>query len=315
MQPAALLLQERDKILILSHASPDGDTLGSACALMHGLIAMGKTVFFQCGDEIDKKFAYLFEGLELSAGEPDTIVSVDVADKNLLGTLRETYENRIDLAIDHHASHVPFAKETLLRPECGANTEIIYGLLVELGVSITPAIADCIYTGLSTDTGCFRFSNVTPETHRIAAAMMEYGARAAEINKVMFDTKSRAQTDAEAKAMLSIEYYHSGRCALISVTREMMLQSGVTDTELDAIVARPRQIAGVLIGVTLKEKTDGHFKASVRTNGPADASAVCKYLGGGGHKGAAGCSIRGPLADAKMKILAACEAHLGELGL
>ena len=188
---AAALLREWDQILVMSHASPDGDTLGSASGLLWGLKSLGKQVDFYCADPVPEKFSSLFEGLELGGFAPQHVMTVDVADKKLLG--KETpqeLKDRVELAIDHHATHVDFAQERWVEAESAATTELIYLLLQEMGVQMDSRMAACLYTGLATDTGCFRYRSVTPRTHRIAAALMELGAPAGQINQQMFECKS-----------------------------------------------------------------------------------------------------------------------------
>ena len=158
---AAALLKGWDRVLVISHASPDGDTLGSASALLRGLVSLGKQVKFFCADPVPEKFGYLFEGLTLGEFEPDHVMTVDVADKRLLGKTPEELVNRVELAIDHHGTHVPFAKERWVEGDSAATVELIYLLLKEMGVKLDQAMADCLYTGLTTDTGCFRY----PERH------------------------------------------------------------------------------------------------------------------------------------------------------
>lgn len=313
----AALLQGWDKILVMSHASPDGDTLGSACALMGGLQALGKEVGFFCPDPVPEKFAYLFEGISLGEFEPEHVVSVDVADKALLGRpAPQELICRTELSIDHHGTHVPFAQERWVEPEAAATTELIYALLRELGVEITPALAGCLYTGLSTDTGCFRYRNVTPRTHRIAADLLELGAPGAEINRRMFESKTKGQVEAERRAMEGMRFSWEGKCALVRLPFSIFGETGVQESDLDGVAAMPREIQGVVLGVTLKEKEDGRIKASVRANPPADASVLCKRFGGGGHQGAAGCSLgMVPMEEAAAKMEEACGAYLKELGL
>ena len=186
----------------------------------------------------------------------------------------------------------------------------IYEVLRELGVEMDEQIADCIYTGLSTDTGCFRYSNATARTHRIAADMIDCGADAPIINQVMFETKTRTYAALERLALDSLETYCNGRAALITVTQEMYRLSGSNESECDPIASLPRQIEGVLVGAMLREKADGTFKASVRTHRPVDAAELCKRMGGGGHPRAAGCQLEGPLECAKKVLLQQIRAVL-----
>lgn len=312
----AALLQGWDKILVMSHASPDGDTLGSASALLRGLSSLGKQVDFLCADPVPEKFSYLFAGLPLGGFEPAHVMTVDVADKALLGKAPQELVARVELAIDHHGTHVPFARERWVEPEAAATTEMIWALLGQLGVELAPAVADCLYTGLATDTGCFRYQNVTPRTLRIAADLLERGARAAEINRAMFESKSKAQVEAERRAMDSMRFSSGGKCALVTLPYSIFAETGAQESELEGIAAMPREIQGVVLGVTLKEKEDGAVKVSVRANPPADASALCGRFGGGGHQGAAGCSLgKVSLEEAQQKMEEACGSYLAELGL
>ncbi len=307
----AALLKSWDHILILSHASPDGDTLGSACALMRGLVSLGKQVDFRCADEVPEKFAYLFQGIPLGGFSPEHVMTVDVAGIALLGSLREEYEAKIELAIDHHGTHKPFAERRWVEPESGATTEMIWLLFKELGIKPDSAMADCVYTGISTDTGCLRYRNATPRSYRIAAEAIEAGANAAEINRIMWESKTRAQLEAERFALNTLEFFCGGKGALIRVPRSILEKTGTKDSDLDGIAALPRQIAGVLLGITVKEKENGEIKASVRANPPADAAALCAKFGGGGHTGAAGCSFSETSIDEVAdKMKAACEEEL-----
>ena len=305
MKRAADLLQSWDRILILSHRSPDGDTLGCASALSRTLISLGKSVQFRCADPVPKNMAYLFAGIEYGDFEPERIVTVDVADKALLGAL-EPLGERADLAIDHHATHRPFAREIWVDDTAGAACQMLYKLVQAMGVEITPEIADCLYTGISTDTGCFRYSNASPETHRIAASLLECGARAAEINRAMFETKSRAAVELLKHVYGDMEFYHDGRCAVLCLTRALLEETGAGESELTGVSSFVRQVEGVLIGLTLQERGENEYKVSMRSNAPASAQAVCARFGGGGHKFAAGCTIHAPLEEAKAQIVAAC---------
>ena len=312
MKRAADLLQSWDRILILSHRSPDGDTLGCASALSRTLISLGKSVQFRCADPVPKNMTYLFAGIEYSDFEPERIVTVDVADKALLGAL-EPLGERVDLAIDHHGTHRPFAREIWVDDTAGAACQMIYKLVQAMGVEITPEIADCLYTGISTDTGCFRYSNASPETHRTAASLLECGARAAEINRAMFETKSRAAVELLKHVYGDMEFYHDGRCAVLCLTRALLEETGAGESELTGVSSCVRQVEGVLIGLTLQERGENEYKVSMRSNAPASAQAVCARFGGGGHKFAAGCTIHAPLEEAKAQIVAACGEALKAL--
>ncbi len=303
------LLRDNDNFLILSHRSPDGDTLGSAFALKRALDLMGKKSMVRCQDDTHPKFSYLWENLDNSDIEFDKIIAVDVADRKLLGEEFDVlYGDKVFLNIDHHMSNREYAENLLLEDRAAA-TVVIYEVICELGVEVTPEIANCIYTGLATDTGCFMFSNTTPTVHRIAAEVMEKGADYTLINRLMFETKTMSYIKLEQMAVASIESHFDGKCAIMTITREMFRESGSNESECDGIASIPRKIEGVKVGVTIREKSNGGYKVSLRTVEPYDAAKICGKLGGGGHNRAAGCDFDCSLDEAKSTLLEIIKAE------
>lgn len=301
---AAELLLKEDNILILAHDHPDGDTLGSGFALCRALRSLGKKAVVKCGDRIPESYSFMWQDLPELIFEPKFIIAVDIADAVLLGReFEETYKEIIDLSIDHHGSNNLEANFVLLKSDAAAVAEIIYDILCKLGVKIDANIADCIYTGISTDTGCFRYSNTTAYSHKLAAALIKAGAKTSEINQTFFETKTRVYAALERLTLDSLEMYFNDMCAVMTITQDMFRQSGATDSDCDRISALPRQIEGVKVGVTLRETKDGSFKVSLRTNGPVDAALIAAKMGGGGHQKAAGCRLDGPLSNALEELL------------
>lgn len=300
---AAGFLKESENVLILTHRNPDGDTLGSGFALLRALKNMGKRVKLINADPIPQKFAFLNEGIGEDDFEEDFVVSVDVAERKLLGdSLMEKYGDRVDLAIDHHGTSRLFADKTYCESDSASCCEIIYTLIKAMGTPITKEIADCIYTGCSTDTGCFKYSNVTPRTHIIASELIEAGADYSRINVRMFETKSMGDFMLQKMCLDSLEIFAEGKAAMITVTKAMLSECGVDKSALDAIKPVTRQIEGVEIGITVKEEDNGKVGISIRTGENADASAICAHFGGGGHVRAAGCEMKGTVEEAKEKI-------------
>lgn len=305
LNDTARILREHDNFIILTHDSPDGDTLGSAYALSGILMQLQKkSKVTVCGD-MPLKYKYLADDVEDLDFTPQYTVSVDIAADSLLGALSKNYAGKIDLCIDHHGSNNLTAENIYVDSSAAATTEIIYELARILGVEINKQIADCIFTGLTTDTGCFRFSNTTARTHRVAADMIEAGCDATYINRVMFDTKSRARLEVERLAIETMEFFANRRCAIIYTTLAMVAAAGATEADLEGIASIPRQVEGVCVGVTMREQEDCSFKISVRTSDGVDASEICAVFGGGGHPGAGGCIIKGTLEDVKSKLAAA----------
>ncbi len=311
LRKTAEILKKSDNILLLCHAHPDGDTLGSATALARALDSMGKKVRVSCGDPIPKDFLFMFEGFENKEFEPELIAAIDVADIKLLGREFEgKYQGKIQLCIDHHGSNMLYADNVCLEADSASTAEMIYQLLKIMNVAITPVMASCLFTGVSTDTGCFRFSNTTVRTFEIAAELAKLGADTYNIIQVFFETKTKTYAALERLALDSMRFCCDDKCAVICVTRDMFQKSGSDESEVDRLANLPRQVEGVLVGVTMRELIDGNFKASVRTHGDVDASAICKRLGGGGHMGAAGCTLNGPKQNAVNALVKEIKAEI-----
>ena len=303
LESVAKTLLSKDKILILTHRSPDGDTIGSGYALAMALRKLGKNVKVDCTDPFPEKYSYFTDKLEKLEFDEEFVVSVDIADTKLLGEKLSDYADKIDLCIDHHGSNTKYAKEYYVEASAAAAAQVIAKLIRLMNVEFDKDIANAIYTGITTDTGCFRYTNVTAETHRIAADMIDCGAESGMINRLMFETKSRSRLEIERRVMDSIQFYLDGRCAIAYATIDMMKESGAVDNDMEGVSSLPRQIEGVMAGITLREKNNGKFKVSVRTTDELDASAICANFGGGGHKASAGCMITGTLNEAIEQII------------
>ncbi|MBO5396624.1 MAG: bifunctional oligoribonuclease/PAP phosphatase NrnA [Clostridia bacterium] len=307
------LLEKSDNILVLTHRNPDGDAVGSAFALRSILKEMGKRVRVEI-DTVPPSLSMPVTEEAFGDFEPDFVVTVDVADKKLLTDEHlEKYGDRVNLAIDHHESNKPFAENLLLDFRASAACEVIFDMLEEASFSVSEATATALYLGISTDTGCFRYPNCTAHTLYAASRLVEKGAPNAEINRIVFETKTRAYVQLEALAMSSMRTYFDGKCAVIVITQDMFGKTGTTEADVHGIAALPRQIEGVMAGIVIREKTDGTYKASVRTNEPLNAAGICGVFGGGGHRLAAGCDLTGTKGQVVNAILEAVEEALKEI--
>ena len=298
-------LRGHDNFVILTHRRPDGDTIGSAAALCRGLRQMGKTAFVLTNEQFTPRFGPFLDGLTcqaLPAGA--TVISADIASEGLLSFDAVRMGLMPVCAIDHHGSN-SLACQKLVEADKAACGEIVYAVLTELGVTVTKQIAECLYTAISTDTGCFKFSNTTANTHRTAAALIAAGADVYPINKLFFDTKSFARLRLEAKLTDTMEFYADGAVGVCTMPKSLLAAFTVTEDDLDSISGFARSIEGVRIGIMIREVEDGLGKISLRTEAPYDASAICQRLGGGGHAAAAGASVPGGIEGAKAAILQA----------
>lgn len=303
VEKCAQILREKDNILILTHAHPDGDTLGCGCALCRALLKLGKKARVICADEIQKKYAYLMQDLDMQSFDEDYVVAVDVATENLLGSLQDVYGGKIDMCIDHHGSNTDYAKYLLLNADAAAACEIIFKVIKALGVDIDKNIANCLYTGLTTDTGCFRYSSATSNTYRAAAELIDLGADNGKINRIMFETKTKTYAALERMAIEGMQFFCNERICVITVTQDMYKKTGSNEQETEAIAPLTRQTEGVEIGLTIREKPDGTCKCSIRTYESVDASALAACFGGGGHKQASACKFDCGVEEAKQMLV------------
>ena len=298
-------LRGHDNFVILTHRRPDGDTIGSAAALCRGLRQLCKTAFVLTNEQFTPRFGPFLDGLTcdaLPAGA--TVISADIASEGLLSFDAVRLQLMPVCAVDHHGSN-SLACPKLVEADKAACGEIVYAVLTELGVTVTKQIAECLYTAISTDTGCFKFSNTTANTHRTAAALIAAGADVYPINKLFFDTKSFARLRLEAKLTDTMEFYADGAVGVCTMPKSLLAAFTVTEDDLDSISGFARSIEGVRIGIMIREVEDGLGKISLRTEAPYDASAICQRLGGGGHAAAAGASVPGGIEGAKAAILQA----------
>ncbi|MEQ2443237.1 DHH family phosphoesterase [Pseudoflavonifractor sp. CLA-AP-H29] len=301
---AAELLRRQDDILILTHRRPDGDTIGCGVGLCAALRELGKTAWLLPNADATSLFTPYLEGYLAPDGfSPAFVVSVDIAGRGLFPeNARCWLDKGVDLAIDHHPSNEGFGRENCVDPGRAACGELIYDIVRQWG-PVSPAAALALYLAVSTDTGCFLYSNTTSGTHRVAAALMDTGIDYRSVNKRHFRTKSFKRLQLESMITEGMELFDNGTIAIAAVTLEMMRALDAHEEDAEDIAAFAGQVEGVETAVTIRELRPGECKLSVRTAAGLNASAVCALLGGGGHAAAAGCSVMGSVSDAKTAIL------------
>ena len=309
---AARRLLGWDELLLLTHVRPDGDTVGSAAALCQALRDRGKTADRLPNPERTATYAPYAAPYAAPEGcVPRYVVSVDIAALSLLPENARPYQDRIDLAIDHPPSQEFFARETCLEAGSAACGEIVYNI-VTLMTPLTPEIALPLYVAVSTDTGCFVYSNTTARTHRIAAALMDCGIDAAPVNKALFRTKSRTRLAMEAWMAEWAEYYDHDRVVVMQIPLSLCLDYKATEADVEELSSLAALVEGTDCGVTLRELKDGRVKISLRTGPRVNATEVCALLGGGGHAAAAGATLHGTLSEVKQAVLQAIDMVAGE---
>lgn len=299
----AQFLQEHDNYLILSHRRPDGDTTGSSAALCLGLRQLGKTAHILENKEVSQRFAWLHEGLTKSAPEgSETIVSTDVASPSMLPEAFKGLLGGIALRIDHHGSATSFTDSELVDPHSASCAELVWDVLSLMGVQADRSIAEAVYVGTSTDTGCFRYANTTAHTFETAAVCAAAGARIYELNQELFETNTLGRLRMQGWIVDHMRMLEGGKMAVCAIPRTVEEELGVTQDDMDNISSFPRTVAGVCVAATLRESAEGDTKLSVRAVPGYDAARVTERFGGGGHKGAAGASLKMPLEEAALAV-------------
>ena len=300
---AARILQDHDRFLILTHRRPDGDTLGSAAALCLGLRLLGKTAWVLRNPEVTPRFSFLLEGLTVEAVPEDAfIVSTDVASPSMLPAQWANLNGKIRLRIDHHASSTSFTQWELVEPDSASCAEIVWELLRLLQCPADTAVFNALYVGISTDTGCFRFSNTNEHTFLAAAACARAGVNTYRLNQELFETNTLERLKIQAWIVEHMLLLHGGTMAVCAIPRAVEVSVGVTEDDMDNISNFPRTVAGVKVAATLRETGEGETKLSVRAVPGYDATLVTQRFGGGGHKGAAGATLHMSLEDAARAV-------------
>lgn len=305
----ARFLEGRDRFVIVTHCRPDGDTIGSSAALCRGLRQLGKQAWVLKNSEVSFRFLWLHEGLTKQAVEDgDTVVSVDVASPGMLPRAFSHLLGKIVLRIDHHGSATSFTDMELVDPASASCAELVWDVLREMGAQADQALAEALYVGVSTDTGCFRYANTTAHTFAVAAQCAQAGARIYELNQELFETNTLGRLKMQAWIVDHMRLLRDGTMAVCAIPRAVETEIGVTEDDMDNISSFPRTVAGVRMAATLRETADGSTKLSVRAIPGCDATKVTVKFGGGGHKGAAGASLKMPLTEAAKAVEAAmCE--------
>ncbi len=307
----AEFLKTRDNVLIITHKSPDGDTVGSAAALAEILHSIGKTAYVYNNPEFTKKLLRYVKAYIAPEGfAPSCVVAVDCADRKLFAKESDEYTETVDLAIDHHITHKEYARRICVVPEAAACGEIMFDIAKALGVKFTKKLSTSLYVAISTDTGRFLHANTTPKSHIKASELIAMGVDFEKINREFFIEKSRARITLEAELLGNINICFGGSVAIIKLSDESIKRAKATEEDLDGLSALARTPKGVSLGIYIHEK-DGAAKVSLRSDEKVNSAEFCAYFGGGGHERAAGCTMNVSLDEAEALII----SRIKELGL
>ncbi len=320
LDEAAELLTVKNNYLILFHVHPDGDATGSAFALRSFLVSLGKRAFCVSADEVPDRLRFISEDAQESVATdalpedfvPEIVVSVDTASPAQLGSLYELYRDKIDLMIDHHGKGTAYADNYIL-PDASSCGEVLYSLIERcaelLNAKIPQRTNELIYTAVSSDTGCFRYSNVSPATHDLAARLIDSGVKSADINHKLFGIKTLKQMQVEHAGFERMNFHLDGKVAIITFPYDLKKQYGAEDEHLETLIDVARCVKGVQVAAVIKQfSEENRFRVSMRSSCDFDVSEICALYGGGGHERAAGCTISSDsILSAEMALVLAVE--------
>ncbi len=299
-------LERWNRIFVAAHIMPDGDTIGSALGLTWALRSLGKNVTVTCHDHVSGTFDYLAGLRELSPKLPtdeELLVYVDGSSSDRFGPAFDPnlFHERPVLEIDHHITNEFFAPMNFVDPNAASTAEIIYRLTVALGVRIDPLVAQCLLTGIVTDTLGFRTANTTVNTLKIATALMQAGGSIPEIIENAFNRVPLPSL--RLRGRILNEAHLDGVVLWAEVPQKLMRELGVTTNGTGGIVNQLLSVEGAKIAVLLTEKENGKIDIGLRSRVGFDVASVAQRLGGGGHKQAAGALVDGPIQDARERVL------------
>lgn len=319
---AADFIRRHQRFLLVNHVNPDGDATASLLALGLILKKLGKEVVMANEGPTPRKFSFLpgyEELLNASQVTPqekfNTVITCDCGDFSRIGKVAEWFADDYQLLnIDHHPTNDGFGTINLVRTNAAATCEVIYDLMQELKCQCFPELAMCIYTGLMTDTGGFRYSNTTSKVMNIASELLAYQVRPDQIADRVLESISKAHLELLKRALPTLELRENDRVASLTVTYRDMVETEALPEDLDGIVHYARNLEGIEVGILFKEREDHSVKVSLRSKEYINVAEIALSFGGGGHVRAAGCTIHGTLDEAKNKIYASLHEAFARQG-
>ena len=309
------VLRKAPTVALFSHVSPDGDCVGSMLAIGLALEKMGKEVFFYNPDPVPSYLTFLPGSSrirqDLPNPQPKTLMFVDCTDFQRVNlSMSEISQESTVLNLDHHISNQFFGHFNWVDAQASACAEIALTLINQLGVEIDRDMATNLYTAIVTDSGCFQYSNTTAQTHRLTAELLDIGLDLSRIHHNIFDQKPLAQIKLLQYALNGLEIRADGQLAVMILSLEDFRKCGAEQELSEGLVNHARSIAGVEVAVLLKEVGPQEFKGGLRSNLWLNVNEIAAQFGGGGHKRAAGCTLRLPMTEAKQSIITAIEEAL-----
>lgn len=298
--------------LIVGHRNPDGDCVGSCVALVRILKALGAEAVCTFSEPVPERLKFIvgdgeYADFSPSLCEGKTVICADVASTFQLGSIGGELCDKIKMKIDHHDIGEDFAEREYVMPRAAATGEIIFDIASALEkagkIAFDGKIAHAVYSAISSDTGCFKYSNVTRGTHLRAAVLVDKKIDCADINLRLFNTKTYAELTAEKLAIEGLRTFDDGKIALIAFPHEEIEKYGLVPDDFEAVIDIARSVMGALVAVSIKETEPNVYRVSMRGNGGTNVAEICEHFGGGGHICAAGCTIKAQSIDEAIDLI------------
>lgn len=318
LQDAADFLRAQDDFLLLTHVQPDGDAIGSLLGLAHLLQAMGKQFQIAGEDPLPEKFRFLpmadrFQTADMIKRKFSVAVALDCGDRKRIGQCEELLaQDAVLLNIDHHKTNDSFGRVNLVDLQAAATSQIVYNLSRHMDLEIGRQMAICLYTGILTDTGGFRYSNTSVEVHQIAADLLGKGVSPYDVADRVLETITWSQAQLIREALATLQRDPSGQIAWIVVGRNLLNRLGAFDEDAEGLVSYARNVQGVEVGILFREKEANLVKVSFRSKYQVDVGEVALAFGGGGHARAAGCTLQGSIEQIQSAVLAKVKEAIRE---
>jgi bifunctional oligoribonuclease and PAP phosphatase NrnA len=321
LQPAIEFIQRTRRFIITAHETPDGDAIGSECAMFHALRALGKEALIFNADPTPRKFAYMDRGgivgvLDGTHPLPDDLESwsllmLDTNDIRNIGQVSTLVLPRVRecFIIDHHEKENALAGNCIL-VSASSTCEILYPLFRALGVTVDFPMAQALFTGIVYDTGSFVYPKTTAETFEIARDLVRAGVEPNDIYARVYESNSISALVLQSRVLSTLQLAHDERVAILTLRRQMIVDSGANYEEADQLINIPLKSENIRVSVFFKENLEGLLRCSLRSKGNINVAEIAQSFGGGGHKTAAGFKCRQTLESTQEIVLEKLKAQL-----
>lgn len=305
------IIKSSKNILIISHVNPDGDTLGSMCGVYSAILEnYKKKCDMMAVSKVPEVYSYMpnlskvrnIEEFDKSR-EYDLVINVDVAAIDRICDGKTLFDKaKFTVNIDHHKTNIAYGNLNFINPEASSTGEVLFGCFEKMCWKINLDTAVCLYTALLTDTGSFRFDNTKPSTFETAGKLVEIGVNPSDIYKKVYESDSKTLVMFQAHCVSKAKFLDDDKIAYTTVYKKDMELFSAGDDCMEGLTEKLRSIVTTRVAFVAKEMKSGGTKISMRSKF-ADVAQICEVFNGGGHKYAAGCTIKAPVEEAVKKVL------------